>query len=265
VTTLSFLVAIAIDVLFPVGLAIWVRRRFRISWRYLAMGAVVFAVSQLLTRIPAMKVLEYFIADELKASEGLLLDYLVAAAVTAGLFEEVGRYLGWRWLLRKQDKSFGGAVMYGVGHGGLESALLVGGLAVIGLLGTFYVPGLEADALGLTPEQADELREAQHQLATMPAWLPLMGGIERVFAICVQISLSVLVVQCFVRGSIKWLFIAIGYHAFVDFVAVMAQYAFKDPLGPHMSTVATEGFVAVLAVLSLVLILRLRPRRREGQ
>jgi hypothetical protein len=71
--------------------------------------------------------------------------------------------------------------------------------------------------------------------------------------------MSVLVVQCFVRGSIRWLWIAIGYHAFIDFVAVFAVQTFSESLGTTWGTVATEGVVAVMAIASLAIIFRLRP------
>ena len=255
----GYLIALAIDVLFPVALAIWVRRRFGVRWRYLAMGAVVFGVSQMVIRIPAMKLVEYFIADTLTSSETAMMIYLAIAAVTAGLFEEVGRFIGWKVLLRKLEKTFDGAVMYGVGHGGLESALLVGGMAVLGMINALVLPGLDPQSLGLPPEQVEQIVEAQRQIAEMPWWLPILGGAERIFAMCVQISMSVLVVQCFLRGSIKWLWIAIGYHAFIDFVAVFAHQTFSDSLGLTGGTLATEGVVAAMAIASLLMVLRLRP------
>jgi len=259
-TIAGYLIAVAIDVLFPIALAIWVRRRFGVRWRYLAMGAVVFGVSQLLTRIPAMKLIEYFfLADVLTSSDTAMMVYLGVAAVTAGLFEEVGRYLGWKVLLKKLEKTFDGAVMYGVGHGGLESVLLVGGLAIVGMINALVLPGLDPESLGLPPDQVDQVYEAQRQIAQMPWWLPVMGGLERIFAMCVQISMSVLVVQCFVRGSIKWLWIAIGFHAFIDFTAVFAHQTFGESLGMTWGTVATEGVVAAMAIASLAIVFRLRP------
>ncbi|MBW2278194.1 MAG: YhfC family intramembrane metalloprotease, partial [Deltaproteobacteria bacterium] len=124
------------------------------------------------------------------------------------------------------------------------------------------VPGLDPDSMGLPADQVEQLYEAQQQLTTMPWWLPVLGGLERIFAMCVQISMAVLVVQCFVRGSIKWLWIAIGYHAFIDFVAVFAHQMFVDSRGMTWGTVATEGLVAMMAISSLGIILRLRPKRR---
>jgi uncharacterized membrane protein YhfC len=261
-TIAGYLIAIAIDVLFPIAVAIWVRKRFGVRWRYLAMGAVVFGVSQMVLRIPAMKLVEYFIADTLTSSDTAMMIYLGIAAVTAGIFEEVGRFLGWKVLLKKLGKTFDGAVMYGVGHGGLESALLVGGMAVAGMIAALVIPGLDPESMGLPPDQVEQLVEAQQQIASMPWWLPILGGIERIFAMCVQIAMSVLVVQCFVRGSIKWLWIAIGYHAFIDFAAVFAHQTFGDSLGLTWGTVATEGVVAAMAFLSLGIILRLKPGRR---
>lgn len=47
------------------------------------------------------------------------------AALAAGLFEETGRLVAMKFFMKKNlDK--GNALMYGVGHGGVEAILLVG-------------------------------------------------------------------------------------------------------------------------------------------
>src|SRR5689334_5926286 len=47
---------------------------------------------------------------------------LTGVAVTAGLFEEVGRYVGYRFFMRREPKTWSKAVMFGLGHEGLDRA-----------------------------------------------------------------------------------------------------------------------------------------------
>ena len=162
-------------------------------------------------------------------------------------------------LLKNKPRTFDGAVMYGIGHGGLESALLVGGMAAAGMVNALVLPGLDPHSMGLPPDQVEQIVAAREQIASMPPWLPLLGAFERVFALCVQICCSVLVVQCFVRGGLRWLWIAVGYHFAVDLAAVFGARALTDILGETAGMVAVEGVVAAFAAISLVIVFRLAP------
>ena len=78
----------------------------------------------------------------------------------------------------------------------------------------------------------------------------MLGAAERVFAIAAHLALSVMVLQVFRRGSLRWLFLAIGYHAVFNMLAVIAV----TRVGPY----ATEGLLAVFSLLSLFIIFKLR-------
>ena len=108
-------------------------RRLKVSWKYFAFGMLIFLIFQVVSRVPIVTVLGQVLAPQLKASTAFLYTWLAILALTAGIFEEVGRYIGYRWFMRREEKTWNKAVMYGLGHGGLESILLVGGL--VGYMG----------------------------------------------------------------------------------------------------------------------------------
>lgn len=112
--------------LYPVILALVARRRLGVSWRYFGYGALIFLLFQIVSRIPLVTVAGLVLKPELHASRGALFAWLTVLALSAGLFEEVGRYVGYRWLMGKEPKTWDKAVMYGIGHGGLEAIVLVG-------------------------------------------------------------------------------------------------------------------------------------------
>ena len=57
------------------------------------------------------------------------------------------------------------------------------------------------------------------------AWfMPLVGALERIFAITIQIALSVLVMHAFLNKKYYFITIAIFYHFLVDFVVVYLNY-----------------------------------------
>ncbi len=134
----GFVIATAFSIVFvivyPIVLAIVAHHELCVSWRYVGHGAIVFFVFQLVTRVPAVQLIQAAIGPQLKASPPLMWTWLVVLALSAGVFEEVGRYLGYRLFMRGEDKTWSKAVMFGIGHGGLESVLQVGGLMVLALI-----------------------------------------------------------------------------------------------------------------------------------
>ena len=81
----------------------------------------------------------------------------------------------------------------------------------------------------------------------------MLGGLERVFAVTIQVALSLLVLRALTRHNVGWFLAAIGVHTLVDGVAVFLAGLGWPPL-------ALEGGVLLFALGGLVLILTLRPR-----
>ncbi|HEY7123897.1 MAG TPA: YhfC family glutamic-type intramembrane protease [Ktedonobacterales bacterium] len=243
-------IAALFAIFYPVVLAIILSKRLNIDPHYAGYGALIFFLFQIVTRIPLVQVLGGALAPTLKSSSTALLLWLIALSLTAGLFEEVGRYVGYRWLMRKEQKTWEKALMYGAGHGGIESILLVGlslGFSVLIGLVLLVVP------TNVLPASLQEQLGAQYaSIAAQPGWLPLLGMWERLWTLPVHLALSVIVVQMFLRGQRRWLWLAIGAHAMVDFVSV----ALPPLLGIKGLTSAflSEGFVALFGLLALLVI-----------
>ncbi|MBI3734670.1 MAG: YhfC family intramembrane metalloprotease, partial [Chloroflexi bacterium] len=167
----------------------------------------------------------------------------VLLGLTAGLCEEVARWLTYRFVL-KSARAWKEALMVGAGHGGFE-AMLIGAGSLVAFFA--FSSALKADPSTLPAA-------AQAQLAaywSQPDFLPLVGVLERVFAICTHLALSVLVLQAFTRRNNLYLAVAILAHAVVDATAVYAVATW--------GVIVTEGIVAVYAVAAVALILVLRP------
>ena len=257
VVSSGLLVGMAASVIFvvayPLVLATIAHRRLHVGWRYLAYGAIVFFVFQLATRVPAVQFMQIAIGDQLKASPALMWTWLVVLALTAGLFEEVGRYVGYRVFMRREDKTWSKAIMYGLGHGGLESIVLVGGLSLFALINLWSIA---TGGLAQLPEDQRALAAQQLQaLNSQPGWASLLPAWERLWTVPIQVAFSVIVLQVFRTGKLIWLLWAVLGHAFVDLVAVGLQQV----LGPGFGTsLVIEGVVGVFGVIAVWIIWRLR-------
>jgi uncharacterized membrane protein YhfC len=248
--------AIAFEIAFPLVLTVVVQRRLKIGWRYFFYGVIIFLLFQLISRVPVLEVLGVVLGPQLKSSRPFLFAFLAMEALTAGIFEEVGRYVGYRWLMRKEQKDWSKAVFYGLGHASLESVVLVAGLSALTLVN---VLALQAIGLNAIPEaQRGQAAQQLAAIASQPGWLPLLGAYERFWTIAVHVALSVVVLQVFTRGQLRWLFCAIGAHALVDGVAVFL------PQFVHLGSVGTvllvEGAVTIFGVIAIWVIFALRPR-----
>src|SRR6516165_3587724 len=212
----SFSIAALVDMLAPVVLAIFLARRYQSRWRYWWYGVLVFLLFQGISRIPAMIYLQRLPAVASALQKPLWFwSFLLFAAFTAGLFEEGGRWLAFRWLVRPTERHWRTALMLGAGHGGLESIGV--GFAVLGALATYLVATL------LPPESfganASQVEEARKQISASQGWEPLLGGFERLGALAIQLALTVMVLQSFLRGG-RWWWYALAAHTLVDFTTV---------------------------------------------
>jgi uncharacterized membrane protein YhfC len=230
----------AVALFLPVVLAVAWRRATGAPWRALGMGALVFRVAQPVLRLPWQIPLSRLVGGETGGHGPAFLGFMLFSSLTAGLFEEIGRWAGYRWLLRG-DRSARTGVMFGVGHGGLESMLLVG----LSLAGALVAAVLASQ--GKLPEPA--LSAVRAQLGGLAPATALAGGFERVSALLVHVGLSLVVLQAFVRpGGWRWVALSVLLHAGVNGVAVSLL-----PLGVW----PTEAAVAALAIGVLCLGWRL--------
>lgn len=159
-----------------------------------------------------------------------LILYLFSAAM-AGIFEETGRLVGMKTLMRKY-KDRRDSVTYGIGHGGIESIIFVGGAASVTLLIALIT---NAGMLHLfTDNYNDALKEkfltSVNKMTENGFSVYMWGFFERISAIIIHISLSVLVFSAVRQKGKIWLYpLAIFLHFAVD-CTVILPHVFNTPL-----------------------------------
>ena len=143
--------------------------RLSAGWRIFWLGALVFIISQLALRIPIVTTLQAMVAPRLTSSPLLNLAFGLFLAFTAALFETGGRYLGYRFLLRNTPKTWDTGVLFGLGHGGIESTVLIGGLAIIQRVA--LLTATEAGLSAMPALQAEGLRNLAAGITEAPPGL----------------------------------------------------------------------------------------------
>ena len=176
--------------------------------------------------------------------------FAVYAAFAAAFFEETGRYIALRFFAKEVAGS-GTPVAYGIGHGGAEAVLIGVNIAVVAGLGYMMMTG-QADSLHLDAATSEQIRKGLEGASFGAA---LLGGIERVSAIVLQIGLSLIVWQAVRTRRIIYYVAALAFHFAFDLPAAMAQRQLLPLTG-----IDIEVGYGVLALLVLAGIWAFAPR-----
>lgn len=215
--------AIFISVVLPLSVfiyALYTRRVFPY-----VLGVLAFVISQVVLRIPLLNYLDTNSISYNMFSVTKPVIYVILLGFSAGIFEEVARFIAMRFVMKRHDWKAG--LLFGVGHGGIEAVLFLGLHAVIQLFTqTIFVDG-EAYALGAT---------------------------ERFFAILLHIGLSIIVLQSVVTKRIRYFVIAVVLHGVIDsFVGLVPMIISGQP-----ATWILEGLLVVMSISVIVYSIQLK-------
>ncbi len=235
----------------PVCLAVWLVRKHHARISTILIGAGTFIVFALvLESIMHQLVLK---GPHGAAIMGHTLRYALYGGLAAGLFEETGRFLSMKFLMKREPAKPLPGIAYGVGHGGMEMLIIFGITMINNLVISALINSGQADALfAKVPEEAAGQLQAQlDQLQTLGAGTLLIGLWERFSALILHLGLSMLVWVAVRKGG-KWLWLfpaAIALHALVDAGAVLLQ---KSAGMVTLELIVTAEAIAVAAIGYLV-------------
>jgi uncharacterized membrane protein YhfC len=234
----------------PIGLTIYLTRKFKQGWRLFWIGAATFIISQVL-HIPFNALVTPifnqigFIALP-KGVQNIILSTFLG--LSAGLFEEFSRYLMYRWWAR-DARSWGRGLIAGAGHGGIE-AIILGVLVLYGYIQMLIVRGTDISTL-VTPDKVELANSQIQAFWSTPWYMTMLGALERLFTIPLHLACSLIVLQAFTRKSFWWVGLAILFHALADGVAVFASQN-------GVPALEIEAIIGVIAVVSVVIIYMVR-------
>ena len=210
----------------PVALAWWLVKKHHARLTTVLIGVAVFLVFALvLESIMHQVVLNGPYGPTIT---GNIWYYALYGGLAAALFEETGRFLAMKFLLKKEPSTAWPGIAYGVGHGGLEVVLIFGMTMISNLVLSVMINTGASDLLlsSVPAEALEQMQEQFSQLETTAAGSYLFGVWERISALIVQISLSVMVWAAVRKGG-KWFWffpLAILLHFLLDgCVVVMSK------------------------------------------
>lgn len=216
----SIVVQILFMVLAPLAFGRALVRRGFGGWKLFFTGALAFVASQivhipLLVGLTVMGKQPWFPhpPDAWKLPVNALV-----AGFAAGVCEEPARWIALR-RFAKNARGWKAGVLFGAGHGGIESILL-GVVAALSAVAMVVLRAMGPEQLGVSGDKLVAVNQAVEKYWSMQPWLPLVGAAERAMAITIHVAASVLVMRGVMSGRTAWLWLAILFHTAVDGVAV---------------------------------------------
>ncbi|KWF26629.1 YhfC family glutamic-type intramembrane protease [Burkholderia pseudomultivorans] len=254
VTLAALIAATLIIALLPLVLFRYLRKPLALDRRDTIVGVAVFTLFAMIVE----RAFHGLVLSQTPAGGWLTqpLAFVAYSALATAVFEEVGRYLGMRFLARRYGPVAGDGrgIGYGIGHGGAEAwfvGVLVWGqwsyLAWLASRGQF-----EAQ---LSDLPADTVVRLHMMLATLSVPSIVLLLLERCASFVLQLALSVLVWRGVRAGRAGVLPLAIVLHALAAAPALLYQVRV-------LSAAWVEAVYFMLAALLIVALVKTcRPSR----
>ena len=203
-----------ITLVLPVVAAILTKRKTEGRVVYVFLGAGTFVVFALALEQLLHIAMAGAFGEKLTGNMWL---YALYGGLAAGLFEETGRFVAMRFLMKKHLEKEN-ALMYGIGHGAAEGIILSLMAYIPNLVTSIRINNgsIETALSGLDAAARANTMEQLQTLWTTGSDLFFMAGIERLFAFILQICLSYIVYLAVKNKKPVYYFLAVLLHFLID-------------------------------------------------
>lgn len=243
----AYVVAIIIEIGLPVAGGIWLIRKYKSAWVLIVTGIAAYALAELI-HIPALNGLKALFANGTLATPDAkwipLLNGLIIGAMS-GIIENLLRWIGFR-INGKRSKPFRSAIAYGIGHGGVELAV-VGVLLAINLGSVLFYNAGAAIAKGTSP---NTVQSVLSQIATYwasPWYYGVLSLFEHLVTFAGQLVLSIMVWKSFAKQQPLWLLWAVLYQTISEGMTTFLS-------GMNWGLWEIEGVLMLFLLLNILLL-----------
>lgn len=235
-------------------------------WTAWLLGAAGFFVMQIMIRVPIVSVLslsEGFI----KFAENNYILYGFILAFTAGLFEVVGRYVVAKIMSKNLTPER--SLAAGLGHGGIESIVIIGMSYISNLIMIFMINSGAFDTLiqatmqqGADAATLEALELVKSQLVETGSGMFYLAGFERILTMICHAAMTMIVCYFVSRKKdILGILICLAMHTALDFSLPIINGMATDYLGNVISQntayVLLYSLLTAFAIVSVFIIIRI--------
>ena len=224
----ALIITVILMIAIPVIFFIYWRRKHKeqtnISW--LIAGAIGFIVSARVLELGVHYVCIITNTPISRFINGNTAAFVLYGIIMAGVFEECGRYIVLKTIMKK-NRTRENAVLYGIGHGGIEIlAVLLPAMVLYLVVAILFSAGDTENALNtlnITKETAAAALPSVQAAASFDYVMMVMNVIERLLAMFLHIGLTVIVYYGVINGKKNCLLLAILLHMLMDTFPALYQ------------------------------------------
>jgi len=244
ISMISMGVSGSVCFLFPIILILYFKRKETINLRPVFIGMIVFFV---FTQILEKRLHLFVIGNNLIHNPVL---FSIYGALTAGIFEETGRFIAFKTIL-KDKHEWNDGIAYGLGQGWIE-AILIGTIANIQSM--FYSSLINNGSFDIIlsskvpTSQFGQLNQIKELLIQSNSSTIMLGVAERIFAFGVQLALTMVVLYAVRYRKNRYLFIAILLHVLMDAPASFYQTKIIT------NVLVVESMIAVYFIIAIIFL-----------
>ncbi|MEH7118972.1 YhfC family glutamic-type intramembrane protease [Neobacillus vireti] len=240
---ISMFVPIVFSIALFIGLILYYRKRVGLAVKPLMIGALGFVVmTQILEKALHLAVITAFpdYAEHPWA-------FGLYGGLAAGVFEELGRFLLFAWLLKKfQD--YKGGISFGVGWGGIEAVVLMLTMMIPNIMFAFMMNAGTLDKTMAGQIPAEQLAAIKDMVLNNGISFYLLACVERFFAVFMQIAFSLWVLIAVIKKKFVYVIYVLLIHAAIDFPLVFVQS------GHFTNLWVVELYIAIVGIIAFWVI-----------
>lgn len=252
IATSAMFTNILLSVIIPIGFMIVYKKRYGVSIKSFFFGVSTYAIFSLVL----VYVIHSIVLGALPTGEWLTsnpIAYYIYMALVVAVCEEFGRYFVMKVLMKEEAEDPHNALMYGVGHGGLEMVVLLGLIMFNNWMYSVTINAGEQNLLfeGIEENQVAAVQYMIDQLINTSPYAYMSEFVLRIAIFIFQIAASVLVWVAVTKEE-KWLFpFTIGLHFALELIyKLMKEYQVPTAI-IVMVTVAYVVGVVVFTVRNI--------------
>ena len=224
----ALIITVILMIAIPVAFFLYWRRKHKeqTNISYLIAGVLGFIVS---ARMLELGVHYYCILADNPVSRfinGSTAVYVLYGTIMAGVFEECGRHIVLKHIMKK-NRTRENAVLYGIGHGGIEIlAILLPTMITYLVIAVLFSQGDVEHALSslkITEETAAAALPSIQAAAAFDYAMMAMNVIERLLAMLLHIGLTVIVYYGVINAKKAYLPMAVLLHMLMDTFPALYQ------------------------------------------
>ena len=242
-TIITIIVAMVFCIMFPIISVIYFKKKEQFSIKTVFIGTLGFFLFAIV-----LEQILHSVVISTKIIKMNTITFAIYGALAAGVFEEVGRFVMFKFLL-KEDRQWKDGLGYGLGHAGIET-ILIGAFSYLNaLIMSFAINSGTINNL-LKNQDATAIETVKNSLVNVTLLETSMGIFERIFAFIIQIALTFIVLYGIKERKNIYLLVAILIHALIDFAPALYQMKFIT------NVYLIEGIVFIFAVIGFVFLMK---------